>query len=132
MCYLQEAELYDDYDIPPLHQTQDAIYEDFKKGLILKAFQNEKVIGSVRAYAKDESCYIGRLIVHPEFQNRGLGKLLMAKVEAAYPNAKRFELFTGHASEKNLALYGKLGYRRFKQQEINEKLNLIFLEKMNP
>jgi hypothetical protein len=48
--------------------------------------------------------------------------------ESVYP-AKRFELFTGYKSEKNLCLYEKCGYRRYKQTDDLSGLVMVFLEK---
>ena len=53
----------------------------------------------------------------------------MNQIENEFENANRFELFTGHKSIKNLSLYDRLGYNEFRKQWINEKLELIFLEK---
>jgi hypothetical protein len=48
--------------------------------------------------------------------------------EKKFNNAKRFELFTGYKSEKNLFLYKKLGYKEFKDEQINE-MTIKYLEK---
>ena len=85
-------------------------------------------MGSVRALEKDGSCYIGRLIVHPDYQNKGIGKKLMKAVEKCFEGV-RLELFTGHLSEKNLAFYEKLGYKRFREDRINDALRFVYLEK---
>jgi ribosomal protein S18 acetylase RimI-like enzyme len=61
-------------------------------------------IGSVRANVKEGTCYIGRLIVHPDFQKRGIGTRLMSEMEKVFNSCKRFELFTGDKSERNLHL----------------------------
>ena len=55
----------------------------------------------------------------------------MHSIEWHFSNVKRFELFTGHKSVRNLSLYDELGYTPFKKQRVNEKLELIFLEKLN-
>lgn len=68
------------------------------------------------------SCFIGRLIVHPDFQNRGIGTGLMNKIERRFRDSARFELFTGHKSEGNIRLYRKLGYSIFKREPINDRL----------
>ncbi len=74
-------------------------------------------------------CCIGRLIVHPAYQNQGLGTKLMGEIESRFPNAQRYELFTGHLSERNLYLYQKLGYRPVRREPVSEKLAMVFLEK---
>jgi len=40
----------------------------------------------------------------------GLGHKMMDSIETIYKDCKRFELFTGFKSKKNLHLYYKLGY----------------------
>ena len=129
LAYRSEAEIYDDFTIPPLRQTPEEIKKDFEGQMFLKAVENERIVGSVRAFVKERTCYVGRLIVHPDFQNHGIGKELMGRVEEAFKGASRFEIFTGHRSERNLYLYEKLGYRRFKTVTANEKLVIVFLEK---
>ncbi|CAG1002513.1 hypothetical protein METP2_03391 [Methanosarcinales archaeon] len=89
-----------------------------------------KIIGSVRAFEKGETCYIGRLIVHADYQNQGFGTKLLNRIENIF-NSKRFELFTGHRSEKNLYLYQKLGYKIFKSEKITDSLSFIYLKKNN-
>jgi len=129
IAYRSEAEIYNDFTIPPLTQTLEGIKKDFENQFFLKAIIDGKIIGSVRAFAKEGTCYVGRLIVHPDFQNRGIGTHLMNRIEKDFKEAKRFEIFTGHKSERNLYLYQKLGYQPFKSVKANEKLTIVYLEK---
>jgi len=129
LAYRSEAEIYNDFSIPPLIQTLESMKEDFKNQLFLKAFLDGRIIGSVRAYSKEETCHIGRLIVHPDYQNRGIGTRLMNDIERIFNGCKRFELFTGDKSERNLRLYQELGYRIFKASKIMDQTNIVFLEK---
>jgi GNAT superfamily N-acetyltransferase len=129
LSYWSEAEIYDDFTIPPLRQTLEEIKKDFQAQMFLKAVENGRIIGSVRAFVKEGTCYVGRLIVHPDFQNHGIGKQLMGRIEEVFKEASRFEIFTGHRSERNLYVYEKLGYKRFKTVTANEKLTIVFLEK---
>ena len=129
LAYRSEAEIYDDFTIPPLTQTLEEIKKDFENQLFLKAFIDGKIIGSVRAFVKEGTCYVGRLIVHPDFQNQGIGMQLMNRVEKTFKEAQRSKIFTGHKSERNLYLYEKLGYKRFKTVKANEKLTIVYLEK---
>jgi hypothetical protein len=41
-AYISEAEIYSDYNIPPLIQTQGEIIEDFDAQLFLKAYPFQK------------------------------------------------------------------------------------------
>ena len=131
IAYRSEARIYNDFTIPPLHQTLDETFDDFERQLVLKASIDTRIVGSVRAHLEDGTCFIGKLIVHPDYQNRGIGARLMEEIEARFPQAERFELFTGTRSEKNLYLYRKLGYRAYKRRAISEKVTLVFLQKAN-
>jgi ribosomal protein S18 acetylase RimI-like enzyme len=129
LAYQSEAEIYADRTIPPLTQTLEEIEANFENQLFLKASVAGKIIGSVRAHIDQGTCHIGRLIVHPDFQNRGIGTLLMGEIEACFDKAKRYELFTGHKSARNLHLYQKLGYTVCRSERITDGLTLVFLEK---
>jgi ribosomal protein S18 acetylase RimI-like enzyme len=129
LAYLDEAAFYDDYTIPPLNQTLEETEAEFKDQLVLKTTLDGKIIGSVRAYMEEGTCFIGKLIVHPDHQNRGIGTRLMYEIENRFDQAERYELFTGYRSERNLHLYRKLGYKPFRSQKITDKVTLVFLEK---
>lgn len=130
-AYQSEALIYNDYSISPLTQTLDSLKNDFEQNTILKAVDKGKIIGSVRAYEEDGTCYIGRLIVHPNHQNKGVGKLLMKQIEQNFSRCKKFSLFTGNKSIKNLGLYNKLSYKAVKEEKVSENLSFIYLEKGN-
>ncbi len=130
LAYRSEAEIYNDFSIPPLQQTITELREDFKFQTFLKVTHNEKIIGSVRAYRDGDTCFIGRLIVHPKHQNKGIGTKLLKSIEKNFDTIKRYELFTGDKSMRNLYLYKKLGYKIFKMEVLNEDVKLKFLEKI--
>ena len=129
LAYRSEAAIYGDYTIPPLVQTLEEIRADLKKRVFFKVSSGDRIVGSVRAHAGEGACFVGRLIVHPDWQNRGIGSRLMNEVEAAFGDVERFELFTGSRSEKNLYLYQKLGYEIFKREQLSDRVTLVFLEK---
>lgn len=132
IAYKSEAEIYNDIAIPPLIQTLEEINDEFTSNVFLKAIEKEKIIGSVRGtLINSKTCYIGRLIVHPDFQNQGIGTKLMEKIEKIFNECERFELMTGHKSAKNIKLYKKLNYNKYNVEKLTENLNLVYLEKLN-
>lgn len=130
LAYQSEAELYDDFTIPPLTQTLDEITAEFGRRVFLKAAGGRKIIGSVQGFQVGGTCYVGRLIVHPERQGEGVGTRLMAAIEAAFADVERFELFTGHKSVANIRLYKRFGYRVFRTEAVTPALSLVFMEKL--
>jgi ribosomal protein S18 acetylase RimI-like enzyme len=130
LSYQSEAEIYNDFNIPPLTQTLEEIKDEFNNKIFLKTVFNGKIIGSVRAsFIKEGTCYIGRLIVHPDFQNQGIGTKLMNEIERIFSGAKRFEIFTGYKSKRNIHLYQKLKYNIFRTEKISDNLEIVCLEK---
>jgi N-acetylglutamate synthase-like GNAT family acetyltransferase len=130
LAYQSEAAIVNDYTIPPLRQTLEEITAQFADNVFVKGVIDKKIIGSARAYQAQDTCFIGRVIVHPDSQNQGIGSQIMHAIENEFPEAQRFELFTGSKSERNLHFYQKLGYRIFKKEALNEKVELVFLEKL--
>jgi N-acetylglutamate synthase-like GNAT family acetyltransferase len=128
-CYISEAQLVNDYSIAPLTQDLNSIKKDFEQMTILKAELNQQIIASVRGYAENSTCFIGRLIVHPNYQNKGIGRKMMEAIEARFAKCNRYELFTGEKSLKNLSFYNKTGYTEFQRKQVSEKITLVFLEK---
>ncbi len=129
LAYRSEAEIYDDPFIQPLTQSIEEVREEFGSHSFLKAEIEGRIVGSVRARDESGTCFVGKLIVHPDFQGRGIGKALMNEMEDFFHNASRFELFTGHKSERNLRLYEPLGYERFGEEQANDTLTMVFMRK---
>lgn len=60
LAYQSEARLFDNQDIPPLKQTLTDVGDEYQKGIILKALDEDKtIIGSVRAFCDNGTVYIG-------------------------------------------------------------------------
>ena len=129
LAFRSEADLYNDYSIDPLTQTVDSIKAEFGKKIFLKAAVGSEIIGSVRFYLDNGICHINRLMVHPDFQNRGIGKRLISEAEKYFPEARIFELFTASRSEKNLGLYKKLGYETFKIEVVKDDMHFVYMRK---
>jgi RimJ/RimL family protein N-acetyltransferase len=133
LVFLSEAKLLNDYSIQPLTQTLTELQNEFAKfdkNVILKLIDDvsNQIIGSIRAYEINARVYIGKLIVHPDHQNKGFGTNLLKAIETYFEN-KIFELYTSSKSEKNLYLYKKSGYKEFKREKTAEDYDFVFLEK---
>lgn len=78
-----------------------------------------------------KTCFIGKLIVASDHQNQGIGQKLMSATEGYFEYVDNYELFTGIKNDKNLYLYKKLGYQKFKSQKVSDTLTLVFIKKVN-
>src|SRR5437879_951203 len=68
-------------------------------------------------------------MVHPRHQRQGIGGRLMQTIESMFPEAAKFELFTGNRSEGNIRLYERLGYHSSRSERMSANLSLVFFEK---
>jgi len=129
LAYHSEAVLNNNFSIPPLLQTLEDIEKEYQNGIFLKAVdENGAIIGSVRGYAKDCTLFIGKLIVHPDCQGKGIGTRLLLTLEEVSP-MPRYELFTSSKSKRNIILYERLGYVKFAERQATPNLTFIYLEK---
>ena len=129
LSYQSEAELFGTKDIPPLKQTLSEVVDEYNCGTIIKMLnENDDIIGSVRAKKIDDTVYIGKLMVHPDYRGKGLGTKLLAEIEQCFPN-NRYELFTSTRSVDNIRLYKKLGYKIFSEKAVNADLVFVYMEK---
>ena len=125
LAYQSEAQIYHSNAIPPLKQTLDELKKEYDDHVFLKAAIEKGIVGSVRVLASKGTCHIGRLIVHPKQQGKGIGSMLLKSIETKFADARRYELFTGNLSTRNILLYERHGYRRFKEEKINGVVILI-------
>ena len=130
LAFQSEALRYEDFTLPPLVQSIEDLRRTFADHVFLKAVVDDRLVGSVRACQDGQTCHIGRLVVHPDFQRRRIGTDLMERIEAHFSDAMRLEIFTGHRSEQTRSLYIRLGYREFKREVLSPKVTHVLMEKL--
>jgi GNAT superfamily N-acetyltransferase len=116
--------------LPPLAETVADLEALADKGTVFFTALSSggEVVGSVRAERLGTTVEIGRLVVAEAALRRGVATALMRALEDGFPEAERFELFTGAEADVPLALYEKLGYRTYDQRVV-EGVPLVWLEK---
>jgi tRNA (guanine37-N1)-methyltransferase len=113
-CWLQEMWANPGAVIPALEES----FEDAVRGLedwtSFVALAGGRIVGSVRGKLVGDGTVwdVGRVMVAPDLQGRGLGRHLLTLIEEAAPSeATTYELWTGATSVDNLRMYKKAGYR---------------------
>ena len=130
LAYQSEARIYNDWSLPPLVETSNQLQKDFDVSTWLKAELDGVTVGAVRGrWVGQGRCGVGRLIVRPDLQSKGIGRALMHRIEADFAAAEWFELFTGSRSLRNLRFYEMLGYRHFRSERVSDALTLAWMQK---
>ncbi|NPV01185.1 MAG: GNAT family N-acetyltransferase [Brevinematales bacterium] len=131
LAYITEAEIYNDYTIPPLVQTFDEMAAECAEKITLIADTGGILAGSLRAMLDEKgTCHIGRVMTHPDYRGRGIASELMRQIEREFPGARRFELYAGELSANNIRLYEHLGYRAYSVKPLSDTINLVYMEKL--
>ena len=112
-CWVQEALANDTLaDVPALHESLDDVAAWLQAWSTWVVRVEGRLVGAVRARLDGEAWDIGRVMVVPDLQGRGLGRVLLEHIESvAPPEATSYVLFTGARSEDNIRMYRKAGYR---------------------
>ncbi|MCL2751676.1 MAG: GNAT family N-acetyltransferase [Firmicutes bacterium] len=128
LAFRENALRYNDFTITPLTQTLEELAAQAKDHVILKAADGGRIVGTVRGCLKNGYCSLGKLCVHPDYQNQGIGRRLIAAIESEFGSVT-FRFVTGYLDEKNIALYQKLGYRIYQSERIPGDPCSVFMEK---
>ena len=127
-AYVSEAELYDDVRLPALVQTPDELADELAQSSCLAALAGSRLVGAVRTRERDGVLHVGRLVVAPDLQGRGIGTRLLLAAERS-TTLPRAALFTGARSTANLRLYRRHGYVETAREPVRPGLELVHLAK---
>lgn len=93
--------------------TKDSarLFRALKNSLdILTIWNNNELIGLIRAVGDGETIlYIQDLLIRPDYQNQGLGSILLQKMGDRYQNVRQKVLITDNTNRTN-SFYEKNGF----------------------
>ena len=116
-------------DAPGLKESLEQARKDFPKYTTLKKLSDEgKIVGSVRGRVEDGSLYISRLMVLPECQGKGYGKILFREIQKITPHDRAW-LFTCGEVERTVSFYEREGFRTFHTEHFENNHTWISMEK---
>jgi tRNA (guanine37-N1)-methyltransferase len=110
-CWVQEALDNDTLDIPALHESLEDVEASLEDWTYFVVRAEGRLVGAVRGKLEGEHWDIGRVMVAPDLQGRGLGRLLLEHIQTVAPaEASSYVLFTGVHSADNQRMYKKAGF----------------------
>jgi ribosomal protein S18 acetylase RimI-like enzyme len=118
------------------HSIQNIRNQIIDENIIFNlAAENNKIVGILTAFAKDNKYYLSRLYILPSFQRKGIGKKLLNNLMSTH-NINEIELEVEEGNEKGIKFYLNEGFIKtgFSKVEIMdfELKNLIMNKKINP
>jgi tRNA (guanine37-N1)-methyltransferase len=126
-CWLQELWANPGVHVPALEESFEEAVRGLDEWTTLVAVAGGRIVGSARGRVAGDGVGggagegdgddgttwdVGRVMVAPDLQGRGLGRHLLRVVEDAAPaEVTTYVLWTGAKSVDNLRMYKKAGYR---------------------
>ena len=117
-CWVQEALDNEMLDIPALHESLADVESSLDEWTYYVVRVAGRLVGAVRGRLAGHgdpggtvAWDIGRVMVAPDLQGRGLGRALLEHIQAVAPaTASSYVLFTGARSADNQRMYRKAGF----------------------
>lgn len=132
-AFTSQARIYRDPEMAALTQTLAELVAEMATATTLKATLGHRLVGSVRVHLDGSVVRIFRLVVAPDMQGLGIGSHLLDAAEQHHcPPACSAELFTGHLSAANLAMYARRGYHEQRRQPLREGVVRVHMAKALP
>lgn len=117
-------------DAPILSESLGYLYEQFAQCTTLKVENEEgQIVGSVNGKVADDSLYIGRLMVLPEYQQQGVGKCLFREIQSRIPH-RRAWLCTCQQIRPPYEFYLREGFKPYRSEIVGPGLTWVYMEKI--
>ena len=101
-------------------------------GIVLTAEADRRPIGYAIGWCVADEIHIANLGVHPEWQNRGVGRALLETLLRSCPEAAWAGLEVRSSNAAAIGLYSKLGFRKSgirKKYYVEEGEDAVLMEK---
>lgn len=94
---------------------------------------SDLIVGLIVLEIADEGFLLNNIAVHPKYQGRGYGRLLLnfAEREAMHNGYSSIYLYTNVKMTENQVIYKKRGYVEFARRNVNGRHG-VFMRKMLP
>lgn len=116
-CWVAEQRANPGVEIPALLESLEDVRRWLDQWTVIVRRRSGRLIAAARGRVERHGEHagawdVGRLMVAPDLQGQGLGRDMLARIEAAAPaEVSAYVLFTGAGSVDNIRMYKKAGYR---------------------
>lgn len=123
--------------ITRLGKPPGPMLDDYKEVIqqhrVLVLIDGAKILGVLVLIPQTQSLLVDNVAVHPGYQNRGLGRKLMAlaEEEARRLGFTTVTLYTNERMTENIELYKKLGYRKT-ERKTEQGYQRVYMRKALP
>ncbi|WP_296004572.1 GNAT family N-acetyltransferase [uncultured Veillonella sp.] len=129
LSFESEAEMIGSRMVPALMESEADFKAAFNQWLTYKMVDDAgRIIGGIRYKYDDGFVDVGRLMVHPDYRQRGLAQKLLEFVDEQCSPTRRV-LYTCTKSWINIKLYTKMGYKAIKEEQDETGLSFVYMEK---
>ncbi len=116
---------------PPGYKSDKWQSEVMRSGQYYKIVDDSRVIGGIVVFDQGNgNYYLGRMYLHPDYQNQGIGTQTIAFIEETFPQAARWTLDTPVWAKRNQHFYEKNGYVRVGLDESSEPGLVLYAKQM--
>ena len=124
--YQIESELINYPNLPPLHENATDIQNSDETFV---GYWLDGTLAGVLAYEpEDDGFLIGRMVVHPDFFRRGIGRALLQWLETAVTST--LYVSTAAKNQPAIRLYQSKGFAIYQHKTLPDGLELVQLRKI--
>ena len=96
---------------PPGYKSDRWQSRMMRLGKYYKIMDDYRIIGGLIVFDKGNGHYeLGRIFIHPDYQNQGIGAQAIQFMEKTFPKAKMWTLGTPRWNHRTQHFYEKMGY----------------------
>lgn len=96
---------------PPGYRSEGWHKKVMRSAHVYKITHELRVIGGLVIFPQQHGRYeLGRIFIHPDYQNQGVGAQAIHFLEETYPHARQWTLGTPEWNGRNRHFYEKMGY----------------------
>jgi ribosomal protein S18 acetylase RimI-like enzyme len=126
--YLIEARLINFYEIPGLLEDEEKIR---KSGETFYGYKSDGKLAGIISFKIDDSVLdIHRVAVHPVYFKRGIASIMVKEIETIGSPLSKIIVSTAKENIPACNLYGKLGFAKVGEKEVEEGLIISVFEKL--